>query len=349
MNPLRVVVLGVQHYHANFWTKATLQSAQAIHAGIWDPDPEIAASFARQYEVPTHATLVDALAASEAVMICSVTSAHKSLIAAAVAAHKPILCEKPLGIDREDNRAILEILRRSTSPFMQSFPKRFDPATTTIRDLVQSGDLGRISQVRIRHGHDHGYSPDFRSAWFIDPAQSGGGTLLDEGIHAADFLRLVFGEPVTAQARISSSTLGLPVEDTAMAIFEWEDGLLAELATSWCYAAADSSIEVYGTEGTLLVSGVDIASRPTREDNFLRLFRRNADGSGAWSDLGIIPHFKTGVFHEHVAWAFIDALNAGAPMPISAEDGARAFAVIDAAYLSSRTGAVVPIGYQDYL
>src|SRR5690606_934409 len=165
-------------------------------------------------------------------------------------------------------------------PFQQSFPKRLDPATREVRRIVDAGTLGRVHLVRVRHGHSHGLEPDFHSAWFTDPILSGGGTLLAEGIHAADLLRLVFGNPQSVIASHSSG-LGLHVEDTALATFCYADGKIAEVATSWCFAAADASIEVYGTEGTLLLSGVDIASRSTREHGFLRLFTR----SEGWRDL----------------------------------------------------------------
>ena len=109
--------------------------------------------------------------------------------------------------------------------------------------------------------------------------------------------------------------------------------MVAEIATSWSFTAADTSIEIFGTEGTILLSGVDIASRPAREAEFLRVFERR---SGHWTSSEVIPHFKTGIFHEHVAWAFISALDRGEEMPITLDDGLRAFAMIEAAYRSAR-------------
>jgi predicted dehydrogenase len=181
----------------------------------------------------------------------------------------------------------------------------------------------------------------FRSAWFVDPARSGGGTLLDEGIHAADFLRWMFGEPTSVFATVSSRTLGLGVEDTAVATFRYDD-MIAEVATGWCFAAADTSVEIYGTEGTILLSGVDIASRSTRDRDFLRVFRRRGEG-GDWTSSPTTPHFRTGIFHEHVAWGFVRALKEVAPMPVTLDDGLRAFAMVDAAYRSVASGRVEPI------
>ena len=344
--PIRIAIIGVQHYHANFWTKAVLAREDAAIAGIWDSNSDFAKQFADGYGLQAFADQAALLNACDAVAICSTTNDHKALIAAAVAARKPILCEKPLAVSLDEGVEICKMVRDAALPFMQSFPKRFDPVTHAVKELVVSGDLGTIAMCRIRHGHSHGLSEDFRKAWFVDPAKSGGGTLLDEGVHAADFLRFVFGEPESVFARLSSRTLGLPVEDTAAATYSYSSGMLAEVATSWCFAAADHSIEIYGTGGTVLVSGVDIASRPTREKAFLQVFRREGPNRG-WEASDIVPNFKTGVFHEHVAWAFVDALSKDAAMPTGPIDGLYASAMIEAAYTSAKTQSAAAIVYPE--
>ena len=344
--PIRIAILGVSHYHANFWCKAILASDKAELAGIWEADKKPADEFAAQYEARVSGKIETLLGDCDAVAVCSTTAQHKPLIEAAANAGKPVLCEKPIAMTVAESMEIAEIVQDSGVAFMQSFPKRFDPVNSAIREVVRSGDLGTINLCRVRHGHSHGLNPDFHHAWFVDPKKSGGGTLLDEGVHAADFLRYLFGEPERVQADISSSTLNLPVEDTALASFRYENGLLAEIATSWCFAAADTSIEIYGTHGTVLLSGVDIASRPTREKAFLQIFRRNKEG-GAWEISQIVPHFKTGIFHEHVAWAYIDALAAGDAMPTGLEDGIYASAMIEAAYTAARAGRSEFIRYPE--
>lgn len=337
---LRIAILGVAHYHANFWTRAFLQSEGVELAGVWDADPERSREFARRHGIALMEDRSALIAASDAVAVCSETSAHVELIRAAAVQARPVLCEKPLGTTIADCDTIAAIVSASGIRFMQSFPKRFDPVNHEIAALLRDGTIGKVMLARVRHGHSHGFDPEFRKGWFVDPVLSGGGTLLDEGVHAADFLGWMFGKPTTAFATVSSDTFGLPVEDTAAAVFRFDDGPIAEVTTGWGFAAADSSIEIYGTEGTIVLGGVDIASRPTRESDFLRIFRR--DGSG-WTSSPTVPHFKTGIFHEHVAWAFAKALREGGPMPVTLEDGRRAFAMIDAAYRSARTGRVEPV------
>jgi len=339
---LKIAILGTEHYHANFWTRALVQSPDAEVAGVWDEDADRAKAFANRHDVSASADLDALIGSSDAVAICSATDGHLPLVEAAARLGRPVLCEKPLGTDRAQSEAIAAVVKRTGIRFMQSFPKRFDPANHEIAALLAAGALGKVTLCRVRHGHSHGFSDEFKSAWFVDPARSGGGTLLDEGVHAADFLRWMFGEPATAFAALSRATLCLPVEDTAVATFQYADGMIAEVTTSWCFAAADTSIEIYGTEGSILLSGVDIASRPTRDRDFLRIFRRGADG-GEWRSSEVVPHFKTGVFHEHVAWAFVRALKEGTPMPVTVEDGLRAFAMIEAAYRAAETGHAQPI------
>ena len=342
--PVRIGILGVQHYHANFWTSALLQSPDAEVVGFWEPDEELARAFAQKHSVKRFATRDDLVAHCDGVAICSATVDHLPLVAAAAKAGKAVLCEKPLASSLADCLRIKVIVARSGIPFMQSFPKRFDPVSREIIDIVRSGTLGRIVLCRVRHGHGHGLSDEFHRAWFVDPVRSGGGTLLDEGIHAADFLRWTFGEPHSVSGFVSRSALNLPVEDTALAVFRYADGLIAEIATSWCFTAADVSIEIYGTGGSVLLAGVDLASRPTRDSEFLRIFRQGAE-SGAWTSSSTVPHFRTGVFHEHVAWVFADALRHGKPMPTGVEDGVRAFAMIEAAYRAAHSGCVEEIAY----
>jgi predicted dehydrogenase len=340
---LRIAILGVAHYHANFWTKAFLASEGVAIAGAWDADPARLEAFAGQHGIAAIPDLATLLAGSDAVAICSETAGHPALVRAAAERGLPVLCEKPLGATLEQCDAIAGIVAQTGIRFMQSFPKRFDPVNHEIAALLRDGALGRVTLVRVRHGHSHGFDPDFRKGWFVDPAQSGGGTLLDEGVHAADFLNWLFGMPASVYATISSGTFDLPVEDTAAAIFRYADGMIAEVTTSWAFAAADSSIEIYGTEGTILLGGVDIASRPTRERDFLRVFRRES-GGGSWASSPTVPHFKTGIFHEHVAWAFVKALKDGGAMPVTLEDGRQAFAMIEAAYRSVRSGCAEHVG-----
>jgi predicted dehydrogenase len=334
-SPVRVGVLSFAHYHANFWSEALV--ARGALAGIWDEDEARGREAAGRFGVEFHADLDSLLTRCSAVAVCSETRAHRDLIERAAARGLAVLCEKPLGTSYADAQAIATVVRASGIVFMQSFPKRFDPVSHRLRDAVQAGELGQITLVRIRHGHFYGLQPDFKDRWYVDPARAGGGALLDEGVHGADLLAWLFGLPAGVTARISDAALRLPVEDLGIAIFDFPSGLVAELAASFTFAAADVSIEMYGTRGTLLVAGVDLASRDITEAQFVRVWHTD-DPQRAWRTEPLVPRFKQGQFHHQNALAFVDSIAGGTPPPIGLDDGLRAMQMIDAAYVAARTG-----------
>ena len=257
----RVVILSFAHDHANFWAEAFLDAPEVTLAGIWDDVEARGREAAHSFGVPFIGDLRDAVGAADAVAICSENSRHAELVETGLSAGKAILCEKPIAATLAQADRIVEAVAASGVLFMQSFPKRLDPVSHALKDFVESGALGDIHLVRIRHGHSYGLSADFKDRWYVDPELGGGGALLDEGVHGADLLCWLFGMPQTVVATVATSLAGLRVEDGGTALFSYADGMTAELTASFLFAAAEASIEVYGTRGTVLVSGVDLASR----------------------------------------------------------------------------------------
>ena len=338
--PLRVGLLSFAHYHANFWSEVF--AARGVLTGVWDDDGARGAEAAARFGT-RHDTSLDALLdRCNAVAICSETSRHATLVEAAAARGLAVLCEKPLGTSLADCERIVRIAESRRIFFMQSFPKRFDPATHRLREAVVSGEIGCITLARIRHGHFYGLQPDFRDRWHVRRALAGGGALLDEGVHAADLLALLFGAPESVVAQTSDAALGLEVEDLGIAVFRWTSGLLGEIAASFTFAAADTSVELYGTRGTLLLSAVDLASRDITGERYLRRFRTDQP-ERQWETLDVIPRFKVGQFHQQNAIAFVDALERGDPPPSPVADGLRAGRMIDAAYRAADTGRCVTL------
>ena len=340
--PLRVAVLSFAHYHANFWTEVFKASPSATLIGIWDDDPARGQASAATHGTVFTGDLDDVLAASDAVAICSETARHAELIERAARAGCAVLCEKPLATSLAECDRIARAVAAAGILFMQSFPKRFDPVNHELKRRLDAREFGRIGLVRVRHGHYYGLDAAFAGSWHADPRASGGGTLLDEGVHAADFLRWMFGDPDSVSAVTSSALLGLPVEDLAIAVFRYADGMLAELTTSWSFVAAEGSIEIYGDKGTALLGGVDLASKDFCTQDWLRTY---AGGERHWRNSDIVPRFKTGAFHQQNALAFLDALSRNVPPPVTLDDGRRALAMIVAAYEAAATGREQKIRY----
>lgn len=340
---VRFGILSFAHDHAHAWAEAVNDTPEAALVSIWDDDVRRGRDAAARHGTRFQPDLSALLRGCDAVGITSETARHADLVEQAAAAGVHVLCEKPTATTIADCDRIARAIRAAGIVFMQNFPKRFDPVNRELVELVRREELGRIVLVRIRHGHAHGLDPTFRSRWYADPALGGGGTLIDEGIHAADFLRWLLGEPADVRATVSRRALGLPVEDTATATFTFASGAVAEVATGWTLLAAEQSVEVYGTAGVALLSGVDLASRDFATAPYLKVFRRGG-ADAAWEASPTVPFFQTGSFHQQGPRRFIAGLRAGEREPtVGLEDGRRALAMILAAYRAAGSGQTQPI------
>ncbi len=355
---IRVGILGLEHPHADFWRHAFDKPGIAELVGVWAPTPGLAAQKAEKFGCPSWDDMEQLVDACDAVAICSITTRHAELIEFAARRGKKILCEKPLATTIEDCDRIETALRETGAYYMQGFPKRFDPVNHEVRRLVASGALGTISLIRIRHGHPVAVTnPHFADTWFVRPDAGGGGALLDEGVHGADFIRWLFGEPQRVTCVMSDAAQNLGVEDVATAIFQFSNGMMAEITSAWHFLGAENSVEIFGTNGAIVLSGVDLGSRDLTESGFLKylvlpdVVETGGDPLGPmdreWTISDIVPQFKrdTEIFHQNVADAFIDAISNGNEPPITVTDGRRAVEMILAAYKSAASGRTETITY----
>jgi len=150
------------------------------------------------------------------------------------------------------------------------------------------------------------------------------------------------GLPAFVTAETASPVAGLSVDETATALFRYADGMLAELTASFLLPAADTSIEIYGTRATALLSGVDLASRDITGSGFLRV---SVEGNGGkrWEVIDVPPRFKLGQFHHQNAIGFVRSLRTGEAPPAGLGAGRAALLMIEAAYRAARTGVRQPV------
>ncbi len=347
--PVRFGVLSFAMYHANFWARAIADSGLATFVGIWDDNAERGEAAAKEYGTAYWADLDALLEACDAVAITSETLGHVELAERAAANGCHILVEKPLATTMEGCDRIQVAVERAGVSFMQSFPKRFDPVNHELKRLVDEGELGRVTLMRIRHGHLYGLmGGGAHSGWPEDPVLSGGGSLLDEGVHGADFIRWMLGEPDAVMATVAHP-LGRRVEDLGLAVFTYDDGAICEIVSSNAFAAGDNSIEIFGTGGAAVLSGVDLASRDVTDGAYLKICRLTEENlrdpaTRRWAVSDIVPRFKTTPgFHRQNPLRFLDALTTGAEPPNTMEDGRRSLRMILSAYESARIGRTVRI------
>jgi myo-inositol 2-dehydrogenase/D-chiro-inositol 1-dehydrogenase len=186
----------------------------------------------------------------EAVVIVTPTSTHATLIEAALRAGKAIWSEKPIALDLAETARVVALWRETGLPVQMGFMRRFDPGYVRARELIESGDLGRIEQFRA-YSRDT-YMPD---AKFI---RDSGGSFLDMSVHDFDLARFLVGEVEEVSAWGTSIVDKRFDEggdvDTAVTMLRFRNGALGVVEMSrhsaWGY---DIRTEVAGALGKVVV------------------------------------------------------------------------------------------------
>ena len=166
-----------------------------------------------------------------------------------------VFCQKPLGRSATETRAVVDAACAADRLLGVDLSYRFTTAMTQLAALVRSGELGRIFAVDLVF--HNAYGPD--KPWFYDPARSGGGCVIDLGVHLIDLALWTLGFPEVATVSSSLFAKGhslsdraAQVEDYAVATLQVADGPAIQLACSWQLQAGREAVigaTFYGTGG----------------------------------------------------------------------------------------------------
>jgi len=189
--------------------------------------------------------------------IVIVATTHDQLApiaAAAAAAGKHVLIEKPGARRAAELDPVLAAAQRTGVAVRVGFNHRYHRALQEARRIFLSGALGEMMFIRGRYGH--GGRIGYDREWRADPQVSGGGELLDQGIHLIDLSRWFLGDFDTVQGRIATYFWDMPVEDNAFLILTTPGGQTAFLHATWTEWKNLFSLEIYGRVGKLEISGL---------------------------------------------------------------------------------------------
>jgi predicted dehydrogenase len=233
--------------------------------GVCDPSPDMIAaarSFAADaIAVDTFNQLMDL--APDGVVIATPNALHAEQSVRALDRGIAVFCQKPLGRNRAEVAAVLEAGQRNNRLIGVDFSYRYTAAMQQIRRMIQSETIGRIYAVDLIF--HNAYGPD--KPWFYDGAQSGGGCVMDLGIHLVDLLLWAMDYPAVQTVRADLFTAGRrmaargsQVEDYAVATLGLGGGAVAQLTCSWkLHAGRDAIIGAtfHGTDGALAFANMD--------------------------------------------------------------------------------------------
>ncbi|MBX6366265.1 MAG: Gfo/Idh/MocA family oxidoreductase, partial [Gemmatimonadetes bacterium] len=272
----------------------------------------------------------------DVVAVCTPNGFLAEIGTAALAAGRHVLLEKPMGRNLAEAEALAAAARASGRLLKVGFNHRYHPAVRRAREVVASGAIGRVVNLRARYGH--GARPGCEGEWRADPVLAGGGELIDQGVHVADLFhwfagpaREAFGVVQTAVWRVA------PLEDNGYGVFRFEGGAVGQLHVSMTQWKNLFSLEVTGERGAVVVEGLGGSYGTER---LVQVQRRMEGG---------VPEVHEEAFPgPDDSWAaewddFVAGVREGRPVLGGVDDGLVAMRMIDALYRSVRARAMVVV------
>lgn len=315
---MKVGIISFAHSHAFNYANALTQLDGVEIAGIADENEDRGKKVSAQFNTEYYKDYGDLLDLPiEAVVITSENSKHYEHVAAAAKKGKHILCEKPLAHTPEDAQKIIDVCKGQNVILQTAFPVRFSTPVVKAKQVIESGKLGSIVAIK---GTNRGTNP---GGWFVDPAKSGGGAVIDHTVHVVDIIRWYTGAEVKeVYAELGNLISDYDIDDCGVLTMEFDNNMFATLDCSWSRNDSyptwgDVTLEVVGTSGTLTV---DAFGQKTN------IYNNDGAHWDFWGD----------DIDKALVEDFILSVREGRSPSITGEDGLKALSVAIAAYGSSK-------------
>ena len=188
------------------------------------------------------------------VIVATTNDALTPVAIAALNAGKHVLVEKPAARNVKELDTLIEAARRTNRTVRVGFNHRYHPSLLEARRIIDSGMLGALMFMRGRYGH--GGRAGYEREWRADPALSGGGELIDQGVHLIDLAGWFLGDFVDVQGVAATYFWKMPVDDNAFLTLRTAQGQTAFLHVSCTEWKNLFSLEIYGRDGKIAIDGL---------------------------------------------------------------------------------------------
>jgi len=247
--------------------EAAAGAGRAEIAALCDATPGRLESTAREYPAASCLASCDELVARarelrlDGLVIATPNALHAPQTLAALDAGLAVFCQKPLALNAREAREMVEAARKADRLLGVDYSYRFTQGAQRLRERLARGELGRVFSLdTVFH---NAYGPD--KPWCFDRRLSGGGALIDLGVHLIDLAFWLLDDPAVREVQGATFNAGAPlqdgaVDDCASVRIELEDGAVLTLAVSWnAHAGADCVIKatLLGTQGGAEFRNVD--------------------------------------------------------------------------------------------
>jgi predicted dehydrogenase len=315
-------------------------------AGVSDLDPDRTAKYPGIFQT-TDSDVMIASGEVDAVLVATPHYSHTTIGIAALKAGLHVLVEKPISVHKADCERLIAAHRSKKQVFAAMFNQRTDSVYRKIRELVRSGELGKIRRVTWTitdwfRSEAYYASGGWRATW----AGEGGGVLLNQCPHNLDLYQWIFGMPSKVRGFCK---LGyhhkIEVEDDVTAYFEYKDGTSAVFITSTGEAPGANRLEISAERGRLVMEGGKLTF--TRNEVPMTEFSRTTAESFSrppvWNVE--IPVVQTGEQHVGILKNFTDAILDGEKLLAPAADGIHSVELGNAILMSSMLGETVEVPF----
>jgi predicted dehydrogenase len=302
-------------------------------------DSDNARETARQYGIPHGFAFASTEELSrcpevDAVLVTTPNACHLQDVLTAVAAGKPVLCEKPMGMDTEQCRQMVEAARNAGVLLGVAQVFRFEESTARFRERIAAGDIGRPIFARAEFsypGSGHGRT------WLYNRSIAGGGPIGDVGVHCIDALRYILQDEPRLVSAVGRPDEGSgDVEAAAVLSLEFQRGTLATVLVS-TRAHYRTPLEIVGDAGVLRADDALNVEWPVK----LELWR---DGHRVAEE-----SVSNQLAYARQVDSFAAAVEGREVFPVPGQQGWQNQIILDAAYrsLSSGKSEEVPIFSDD--
>jgi predicted dehydrogenase len=335
---MKIAMLG-SGFIARFYADSLqAQRAKDSLVSVYSRNIDKAKKFAEDYKLTFFSDDMDEVVSRadvDVVVISLPNNLHEAAVASCAKAGKHVLCTKPLGRNAAEAKRMLDMVEKAGIMGGYLEDLCYTPKFLKSMKSVKDGNIGKVLWAKSREAH-----PGPHSDWFWDAEQSGGGAMVDLGCHCVEIARNYIGKeirPLEVMCWAATQVHPIKAEDSAIGLIKYANGAIGQFEVSWCFRGGmDLRDEVMGTEGTIWIN------------NFLRTgFEMFSTGKGGYvaekaeSSSGWLFPVGDEVHELGYTNMFTDMFNAieNKTEPLETfYDGYIVNAILDAAYLSAKTG-----------
>lgn len=326
-----------------------LSHPMAELAAIADSNTEKLNAVGDEFHIEHRYSSLTEMLANEKLDIVSIATPnifHKDMTIEALEAGCHVMCEKPIAMNAAEAQEMIDAAKRTGKRIMINYVKRYIPESIAVKRVIDAGMLGDIYFARsvwLRRRRLPGFG-----GWFGKKAMSGGGPLIDIGVHRLDLALWYMGFPKPvwvmastynpiAKAIAAKEKKDFDVEDLAVALIRFENGATLELEASWCANIKERehlSTRLLGTKGGSLQHNIGDVY-----DSYAEIYLERC---GCQYDMRLhepVPQTYNCIYE------FVDDIVHGNPSACSAKEALIAMKILDAIYESAAKNEPVQIQY----